>query len=249
VENQKHCGGRDKKLVAQSTTRAPAIIPKKKRKHGDLVQSKMVNWVSFNYPLQADVLLSFLACRRAFNKWQLLGRAIGGKRRDQCATKADIHMDKVPHREMFVPSIPMADGTIYYPPIPGMSWRKANFEVTKNGRVTFPKWDVARNYTIIQFLLEKYHDGLDAYFSEILGQLEVEYMSQRTRAGSRLCDPIKMVVFFDNDHQSRIQPMAVLLLLRRKQGAFALVDDFGRVIQDTTYRFRVTSPVVRPIKY
>jgi hypothetical protein len=65
--------------------------------------------------------------------------------------------------------------------------------------------------------------------------------------GSRICDPIKMVVFYDANKQKVVEMMVVCLLLCNKQGAFALVDDFGRVILDTTNRFLVKHPVFRPI--
>jgi hypothetical protein len=66
--------------------------------------------------------------------------------------------------------------------------------------------------------------------------------------GSRICDPIKMVVFYDADKQKAVEMMVVcLILLRNKQGAFASVDDFGRVILDTTTWFLVKHPMFCPI--
>jgi hypothetical protein len=146
-----------------------------------------------------------------------------------------------------VPSIRNVSGSIYYPPVPGRTWMKSNFVVTEEGRVSFPNARVAENYTVINFLMDEYRKGMEAYFSEILATHQYEFVPYTYKVGSRICDPIKMIVFYDSDKQNQVEMMAVCLLLRNKQGVFALVDDFGRVMEDTTTRFLVQGPVFRSI--
>ena len=43
-------------------------------------------------------------------------------------------------------------------------------------------------------------------------------------------------------------PMAVCLLSKDKQGAFVLVDDFGKVMTDTIFMFTVVVPMERRIQ-
>jgi hypothetical protein len=117
----------------------------------------------------------------------------------------------------------------------------------EDGTVSFPNQRVAIFYTVMKFLLEKYHGGMVDYFSEMLATHQCEFVPQTYKVGSRMCDPIKMIVFYDNDKQNQVEMMAVCLLLRKKQGVFALVDDFGRVMEGTTTRFLVQRPVFRSI--
>jgi hypothetical protein len=51
------------------------------------------------------------------------------------------------------------------------------------------------------------------------------------------------VVFYDNDTQKAIEPMAVCFLVRNLMGVFALVDDFGRVIPEESIVFEVQGSI------
>jgi hypothetical protein len=48
-----------------------------------------------------------------------------------------------------------------------------------------------------------------------------------------------MIVLYDVQIYKPIEPMAVCMKTSAEEGAFVLVDDFGRILQDTTYRFRI----------
>jgi hypothetical protein len=193
--------------------------------------------VVFRLPTQAEVLLTFLECRRPFNKWKLLAQALG-RHRSSSASKKDIHLQQLTN-DMFVPSI-LFNKNVYYPPIPSSTWKESKFEVTDAGRVSFPNPRVARMYTILKFLQENYFLGLQKYFSELLKSNGFAFVSQYYKPGSRNRDPLKMIVFYDNDTQRAIEPMAVCLLLRNNVGVFALVDDFGAAIQDESFFFNIT---------
>jgi hypothetical protein len=231
-----------------SVVYAPSIPKrgKKKRKRAALDKGPAeFEWVSFNYPVQADVILATLNCRKPFNKWALLARALGGGT-NKSASKRLVDL-KWTKGGMVVPSITDATGSIYYPPVPGRSWKKSKLLVSEEGRVSFPNARVAQGYTVMNFLMDRYRKGMEDYFSEILAAHKWEFVPQTYKVGSRMCDPIKMIVFYDSDKQSQVEMMAVCLLLRKKQGVFALVDDFGRVMEDTTTRFVVQHPVFRSI--
>jgi hypothetical protein len=66
-----------------------------------------------------------------------------------------------------------------------------------------------------------------------------EYLPQKRTNTTHLCDPQKLIVFYDNDKQYAIKPMAVCLLVNQYQGAFALVDDFGQIMKEETMQFRL----------
>jgi hypothetical protein len=238
-----------RKPEQESIVYAPAVPIPRKRKVAEVSNTKKeIEWVSFNYPLQADVLLAYLDCRKAFNKWALLGRALGLHSSITIKKKHGINI-QWNKGGMCVPSIVTGNGSVYYPPMPGKSWKKSNFKVTEEGKVSFPSEKVATSYTILQFLMDTYPKGMEEYFSKTIASANCEYIPEKYKVGSRMCDPIKMVVFYDSDDQQKLEPMAVCLLLRNNQGAFALVDDFGRIIQDTTFRFLVSHRVFRSISY
>jgi hypothetical protein len=77
---------------------------------------------------------------------------------------------------------------------------------------------------------------MEQYLSRLLLSRSWKYKPHRPKITARRCDPVKMIVLYDNDRRI-VEPMAVCLQLLHGQAAFALVDDFGRVLQDTTHRF------------
>jgi hypothetical protein len=197
-----------------------------------------MKWVRFNYPLQSDVLIASLGCRRAFNKWKLLGEAMG-RGTHVVGSKKDVQLRQVKSDgRMFIPSIRMADGSIYYPPVPPSCWSQSKFQITSDGELCFPEPRVARGYTIITFLLDRHKDGMERWFNEVLLQEGIQYSPHRLKISTRRRDPKKMVVFYDNDKRE-IEPLAVCMQINMVQGAFALVDDFGRILQDTTHYFKI----------
>jgi hypothetical protein len=50
-------------------------------------------WTRFNYPLQPDVLLSFVECHKPFNKWRLLGTALGKRAASHRDVMIERHMN------------------------------------------------------------------------------------------------------------------------------------------------------------
>jgi hypothetical protein len=114
----------------------------------------------------------------------------------------------------------------------------SEYVVMCDGEVAFreDKAVIARRYTVLKFLFLCYREGMRKYLSKLLNSRPWTYVPHRPKIAARRCDPLKMVVLYDNDKRE-IDPMAVCLLLKNKQAAFALLDDFGRVLEDTTQRF------------
>jgi hypothetical protein len=77
---------------------------------------------------------------------------------------------------------------------------------------------------------------MQKYLSKLLNSRPWTYTPHRPKIAARRCDPQKMVVMYNNDKRE-IEPMAVCVLLKNQQAAFVLLDDFGRVLEDTTERF------------
>jgi hypothetical protein len=208
-------------------------------------------WVKFNYPNQTEVL-----CTEAyycFKEWWLLGQALGLKP-TQCASKQHIQLMEVKlvNGIHVVPSIACKDGTIYYPPIPESWWvmkyrisrrnDKYQFTVTEDGHVAFTSGDVARTYTIMKFLIGKHRSVLDTFFTHLLHHNKkfTFQPTSRTSSKKRMSDPLSMVVFHHGDDHSKL-PMAVCLLVTKCQGAFALVNHRGSIIEESTYCFRLNN--------
>ena len=101
----------------------------------------------------------------------------------------------------------------------------------------------------MKFLQEHYAKGLETYFLEILVNLRHEFIPQERKVGARNRDAMKLVVFYDNNVQTDIEPMAICMLLRNNNGLFALTDDFGKVIEGEYFWFKVSGTVFRPIVY
>ena len=156
---------------------------------------------------------------------------------------------------MLVPWVPCPDKSPYHPPHPKACWKFAGFQVLENGQVACKCNKEAKRilsqYTLIHFLQERYREGFQAYLNEGLRPAEYEYRPHRLKrpleSFSRTRDPLKMVVFYDNNSCNYF-PLAVCLLLRDKQGAFALVDDFGKVMTGTIFMFTVVVPMERRIQ-
>ena len=201
-------------------------------------------FTNFNYPSQSDILISSLTCRYPFNMWGLLGMALG--KSGQPAGKSDVQLETVTRRnetrymEYYVPSIKIGDnGSCYHPPIPPTHWINSQYSILPDGRVSFPNADIARRYTVITFLMEEFKDIMENYFKRSLCKRKIEYQPQRLKVGPRRRDPEKLVIFFDNDRRRSCKEsmIAVCIQVNKTEGAFALVDDFGRIIQKSTHRF------------
>jgi hypothetical protein len=89
---------------------------------------------------------------------------------------------------------------------------------------------------VFKFLFDYHQKGMEQYLSTLLNSRPWRYIPHGQRIRARRCDPVKMIVLYDNDMRI-IEPMAVCLELVNGQAAFSLVDDFGRILQDTTHRF------------
>jgi hypothetical protein len=210
---------------------------KRKRDLG-VPKKELAEWMPFNYPSQSDVLISSLNCRHPINMWALLGKILG-KQDGDCASKEDVDLKLVNGAiQLWVPSIQLAVGSIYYPPLPTGSWTRASFGITKDGRLGFQRKDVAMRYAIIRLLGWAFDDALLPFLRKTLAQEQLEFVPQRLNITARRRDPTKMIVFWDNDKRI-IEPMAVCLQLKRDQAVFALVDDFGVILKDTSIRFMV----------
>jgi hypothetical protein len=199
---------------------------------------------SFIFPTQADVLMSLVHSRKAFNKWKLLGEALGMDA-NRCASKRNIEVRRA-SPGLFYSFIKVNENDTYYPKEPCKAWENSGFVISNEGVVCFPEKRVARSYTIMKFLEERYTLGLQAYFSNLMTCTNCEYTPQHYQIGTRRRIPQKMIVFYDNDCQNCIEAMAVCLLFRNRLGAFSLVDDFGRVIKEDPFLFEVNNTVLHP---
>jgi hypothetical protein len=212
------------------------------------VDGVKVHWNPINLPSQSDVLVSSLTSRMSFDQHGLMAKALG-KRRNVSAPNRVISF--VQENGILVPRVSCPDGTIYYPPHPKSCWKFAGFKVSKDGKVACEATTNAKRtlwqYTMIHFLQDRYKSGFITYLSTALRPAQYEYRPYllKTRGEQRIRDPLKMIVFYDNGR--RAFPMAVCLLLRERQGAFALVDDFGKVIPQTMFMFLVNGPIERAI--
>jgi hypothetical protein len=223
-------------------------IPTRKRKRNKQkvvppVEEKYTKWIQFNYPLQSDVLVASLKCRKPYNKWSLLGQALG-----KCTGVNASHRDLSIHtllenvspgtkRWWYAAVIPLPNGTSYSPPTPQPCWDKCGYKL-EGARAWFTDFDVARGYTIINFLVKEHTDLMNRWLSTLLNRYGNQFSPQRLKIATRKRDPKKMVVLWDNDRR-QIEPMAVCMEITNNQGVFALVDDFGRILQDTAHRFLI----------
>jgi hypothetical protein len=209
--------------------------PRTKPKPLVLVKPKKI-WTPFNFPMQPDVLLSFLECRKAFNKWRLLGPALGKR----AASKKDVKVQRHPdtNERLYHAFIPLDRDRHYNPPPPGKSWNSSGFRL-EDGIVWFPKAEVARGYTIISFLLNEQSAAMEEWFVRLLSQKGTDFVPHRLTISARRRDPVKMVVLYDNDEHQTMVPMAVCLKICEGEGVFVLTDDFGRILRDSAYRFEI----------
>ena len=193
-------------------------------------------WQRFNYPSQSDVLIASLDCRHPFNKWMLLAHAFK-KPKGRSMPRKTVQLEHLLDG-FILPFIRQPDGEIYYPPVPERCWSNHEFKLLSDGRVAFKRGreEIVRRYTVMKFLFEYHRKGMEEYLRELLGSREWKYSPHRSKVAARRCDPLKMIVLYDNDRRI-VEPMAVCLQLMHGQGAFALVDDFGRILQDTTHMF------------
>ena len=211
----------------------------------DQINPLEMNTTNFNYPGQSDVLISSLDCRTPFNQWILLGKAIG-KKDGQSASRRDVPLKRVKVktstglRDGWVACIKILGHSPYYPPPPTVSSTIAQFSITKDGEVSFPIPDTARRYTVMSFLMVNYRVGMDSYFNTIMADDRFKFIPQRLRIGARRRDPPKMAIFYDNDLRGKNAIMAVCIKVDDTLGVFALVDDFGRILQQTAHRFLIT---------
>ena len=201
-------------------------------------------WTPFNYPSQMDIVLASLRCRYPFHKWKLLAMALG-KGKGVLAGKSDITIQHLNMKEgnkkitMFTAHIQMNNGSCYYPPTPRSFWDKSGFNVWMDGKVYFPKADTARRYTLLMFLLTQFRVGLETYLKGVLNMNRFKYVPQRLKILPWRRDPQKLVIFHDNDTHGVEPMMAVCMQVNMREGAFALVDDFGKIIQESTHRFQL----------
>ena len=56
-----------------------------------------------------------------------------------------------------------------------------------------------------------------------------------------------MVVFFDNDQREQSVPMAIGLLMRGKQADVTLVDNFGKIMDALTHKFKIRGRAGRSV--
>jgi hypothetical protein len=136
---------------------------------------------------------------------------------------------------LFAAVIPLQDGTTYKPPIPPPCWDHCGYKLDAE-TAWFNSLDTAMGYTIINFLLEKNTELMNKWFSSLLNTPGNNFQPHRLKIATRRRDPRKMIVLWDNDNR-QIEPMAVCMKISENQGVFALVDDFGRILQDTSHRF------------
>jgi hypothetical protein len=194
-------------------------------------------WVAFNHPSQADVLISSLTCRYPVNQCALLGRVLGKPPGVSAVKKKDVQLRLVNGVvQMWVPSIKLGDGSHYYPPMPTGSWGVADHMDMGDGRVGFRTKDIGRRYALIRLLMDRFDNGLRPFLIRLLEMPGMEFQPQRLHVSTRLRDPTKMIVLYDNDKR-QIEPMALCLELKQQQGLFALLDGFGRILRDTCIRF------------
>ena len=227
------------------------LAPRPKRRVRDPPAEVSIEWLAFNYPSIMDVLMSDLKCRKNLNCWYLLAAALG-KIAGSSAGKKDIQVQQAGGGKGFViPSIRLPNGDIYYPPTPKSSWSNTKFQLTKAQRVLFPNANIARKYTLIQFLQSKHEQGFNTYLGNLLREEGFQY-EPRIPSDGPILDLLRMIVFYDNDHRidarTRLAcavPMAVCLLLHKDQVVFALLDDFGAVIRETTHRFTIQQRMTR----
>jgi hypothetical protein len=213
----------------------------------EMVDGVKVKWNPINLPSQSDVLVSSLISRMCFDQHGLLAEALGmGKK---VSARSGV-ISFIQENGLLVPRVPCPDGSCYFPPHPTSCWKFAGFRVSKDGRVACEVTKEATRtlwqYTMIHFLQQRHRSGFIAYLNKALRPPHYEYRPYRlkTRGEQRIRDPLKMIVFYVN---KRAFPMAVCLLLRDKQGAFALVDDFGKVMAQTMFMFLVNGPIERSI--
>jgi hypothetical protein len=138
--------------------------------------------------------------------------------------------------QYWVPCIKLDNGMRYYPPIPSGSWTRAEYRELGNGQVGFRRKEVAIRYAVIRFLMDRFEEALKPFLLRLLRGECLDFEPQRLIITPRLRDPKKMIVLYNND-QRVMEPMAICLELKKRQGVFALVDDFGRVLRDTCIRF------------
>jgi hypothetical protein len=193
-------------------------------------------WTPFNFPMQPDVLLSFLECRKAFNKWRLLGPALGKRAASKKDVKVQRHQD--PNERLYRAFIPLDKERHYHPPPPGKTWNSSGFRL-EDGLVWFPNAEVARGYTIISFLLNEQSAAMEEWFVGLLSYTVTDFVPHRLTISSRRRDPLNMVVLYDNDEHQTMVPMAVCLKICEGEGVFVLTDDFGRILRDSAYRFEI----------
>jgi hypothetical protein len=208
---------------------------KKKRATLSLPMVPELTWTPFNYPLQSDVLLSFLDCRRPFNKWRLLGPALN----KPSAAKRDVKLEThhpIYNKRLYCAYIPLVDSNPYYAPSPLPCWKNTGY-ILENNKAWFPDSDVARGYTVIMYLLHQQRRMMDSWFGTLLKEPGNDFVPHRLQITARKRDPKKMIVLYDNDEHRNMVPMAVVLKVCMGEGVFAMVDDFGRIIQHTCHRF------------
>ena len=214
----------------------------KKRKRVKPAREKAEHtWTAFNFPGQADVIISTLECRKALNLWGLLG-IILKKSKGKCANRHDVKvgLEHLPeNKRLWIPSITLHDGTVYSPPIPAGTWSTVSHLKFLDNRVGFFSKDVAVRYTIIRLLIACFDEALKPFLLRVLEEEKKDFAPQRLFVAPRRRDPMKMVVLYDN-HMRTMEPTAVCLKVSPTQGLFVLVDDFGRIKRDTAIPFMTT---------
>jgi hypothetical protein len=125
-------------------------------------------WTDFNYPLQSDVLIASLRCRKPFNKWNLLGAELA-KPGCRAASKKDVCIiQHATQKRRFAAFIGSA-GIIYYPPAPDPCWYSGGYFI-EDEKVWFNSAQLARRYTVMSFLLKKKSPKMEEWFNKILSE-------------------------------------------------------------------------------
>jgi hypothetical protein len=199
-------------------------------------------WTPFNFPMMSDVIVASLDCRRPFNQWSLLGQAFG-KPACQVPSKKDVIVTEHPrNRRRFAASIRESEDE-YDPPAPAPCWEKSGY-FEEGGRIWFPNAEIARKYAIISYLTGPKSHVLEKWCSKLINKKGNDFVPHRLKIHARRRDPQKLIVLYDSKGHSPMEPMGVCMKITSDEGAFALVDDFGRILQDTTHRFRIIDHVV-----
>jgi hypothetical protein len=97
----------------------------------------------------------------------------------------------------------------------------------------------SRGYTIISFLLNEQSAAMDKWFVGLLSAKATDFVPHQLTISSSRCNPLNMVIPYDNDEHQTMVPLAVCLKICVGEGVFVLTDAFGRILRDSAYRFEI----------